>query len=89
MVKNILVFTLIFSSLLIASNTKESENQRKAKVDQQIQKEIQREKKYAKERTFYQNKNYDFKGAEVNQDSLKSIPDLEPEDDFDMDSVYD
>jgi len=50
---------------------------------------MEKEKKYAKEQVFYQTHNYDFKGAEVNQDSIESIPNIEVQDDFDMDSVYD
>ena len=50
---------------------------------------MENEKKYAKEQIFYSTENYDFKGAEINKDSLDSVPELEPEYDFDMDSVYD
>ena len=49
---------------------------------------MEREKKYAKEQTFYNSNNYDFKGAEVEEESLKNIKAIEVED-FDMDSVYD
>ncbi len=85
--KKILTFVIIFNSLLFASNT-DSESERKSRVEKQIKKEMEREKKYSKEQTFYQGKNYDFKGAEVNEDSLDSLPDIE-EDDFNIDSVYD
>jgi len=49
---------------------------------------MEKEKKYAKEQTFYTEEKYDLKGAEVNMDSLSNLPDIE-DDDFDMDSVYD
>lgn len=61
---------------------------KKNRIEQQIQKEIEKEKKYSKEQTFYQTKDYDLKGAEINEDSLSTLPELE-EDDFDMDAVYD
>ena len=48
-----------------------------------------KEKKYAKEQTFYSEENYDFKGAEVNPESLKNIKEVQPQYDFDMDDVYD
>jgi hypothetical protein len=49
---------------------------------------MKREEKYAKEQKFYNEKNYDFKSAEVNPDSLKDLPELEVND-MDMDDVYD
>ncbi len=73
----------------MASSSAKSDKERKSRVEKQIQKEMENEKKYAKEQTFYSEKNYDFKGAEVNPDSLDSVPKLEPQYDFDMDSVYD
>jgi len=87
--KYILILVIIFNSLLMASDSAKSDKERKARVEKQLKKEIENEKKYAKEQTFYSEKNYDFKGAEVNKDSLDSVPELEPQYDFDMDSVYD
>jgi len=54
----------------------------------QIQKQLQKEKKYAKEQKFYNADEYDFSGAEVNPESLKHIKPIEV-DDMDMDDVYD
>ena len=87
--KYFLILVIIFNSLLMASDSAKSDKERKARVEKQLKKEIENEKKYAKEQTFYSEKNYDFKGAEVNKDSLDSVPELEPQYDFDMDSVYD
>jgi len=87
--KYILILVIIFNSLLMASDSAKSDKERKARAEKQIKKEMENEKKYAKEQTFYSEKNYDFKGAEVNKDSLDSVPKLEPQYDFDMDSVYD
>ena len=84
--KLILAFILMLNTILLAETL--SDKERKTRIDKQIQKEMQKEKKYAKEKTFYHTDNYDFKGAEVNPDSLDSIPAIEV-DDFDMDSVYD
>ena len=85
--KFFLIFALILNSLLLASSAEDSKK-KKDRIEKQIQKEIETEKKYARERTFYSTDNYDFKGAEVNPDSLDSVPEIEV-DDFDMDSVYD
>ena len=73
----------------MASDNAKSDKDRKARAEKQLKKEMENEKKYAKEQTFYSAENYDFKGAEVNKDSLDSVPELEPQYDFDMDSVYD
>ena len=87
--KYFLIFVIIFNSLLMAEGNAKSDKERKSRIEKQIKKEMETEKKYAKEQTFYSAENYDFKGAEVNEDSLDSVPNLEPQYDFDMDSVYD
>ncbi len=87
--KIFLTFMIIFNLLLMASDSAKSDKDRKARAEKQLKKEMENEKKYAKEQTFYSAENYDFKGAEVNKDSLDSVPELEPQYDFDMDSVYD
>ena len=52
--------------------------------------QIEKEKKYAKERTFYSEKKYNFKDAEVNMESVKNLPDVpNHNEDFDMDDAYD
>ncbi|MCD6432425.1 MAG: hypothetical protein J7L21_00140 [Sulfurimonas sp.] len=86
--KKILTFVLILNSLLLASDSGDSDIAKKNRLDKQIEIEMQREKKFAKEQTFYQGRNYDLKGSEINPDSLDSLPEME-EDDFDMNSVYD
>jgi hypothetical protein len=55
-----------------------------------LQKQLEKEKKYAIEQEFYKGNAYDLKGAEVDERSLDGIPD-QPHynDDFDMNSVYD
>ncbi len=73
----------------MASDSAKIDKDKKARAEKQLKKEMENEKKYAKEQTFYSEENYDFKGAEVNKDSLDTVPKLEPQYDFDMDSVYD
>ena len=59
-------------------------------VDKNIQNQIKKEQKYAKEQQFYQSKNYNLKDAEVNMESVKNLPDVpDYNKDFDMDNVYD
>lgn len=83
-----LIFMIIFSTVLYALENSNNKNERKSRINKEIDKQMKKEKKYSKEQIFYQKNNYDFKSAEVNKDSLESIPDIEV-DDFDMDSVYD
>ena len=89
LIKLFLALLLVFTTILQASTDSLKEKERQKRIEKQIQTEMEREKKYAKEQVFYQNHNYDFKGAEVNPDSVDSVPDIELQDDFDMDSVYD
>ncbi len=59
------------------------------RAEQQIQEQMKREEKYAKEKTFYQGAEYDLSASEVDKNSLSSIPDIEPDYSFNMDDVYD
>jgi 1-aminocyclopropane-1-carboxylate deaminase/D-cysteine desulfhydrase-like pyridoxal-dependent ACC family enzyme len=58
-------------------------------LEEHIKIQQEKEKKYAKEQTFYNEENYDFRGAEVNPESVKSLKELQPQYDLDMDDVYD
>lgn len=84
----ILTFVMLSTALLYAANSENNSSAKKIRMEKQIKKEMEKEKKYAKEQTFYSGKKYDLKGAEVNKDSLPTLPDI-VDDDFDMDSVYD
>jgi len=75
-----LIVFLSLTSLLASANSNIA--------DKELEKQMEKEKKYAKEQKFYQKKDYDLKSMEVNLDSLNSLPDTEEEDDFDMDDVY-
>jgi len=86
--KKILLFAIILNSLLFASNQDNIEAKKKLLLEQQIKKEMEKEQKYAKEQKFYQGKDYDLKGSEINQESLKHLKEIKMED-LDMDDVYD
>jgi hypothetical protein len=77
-----LILVAIFSLYLQGSTQQDITNK-------QVNDAMKLEKKYAKEQKFYQGDEYDLKGCEINKESLKHIEVMEPEDDFDMDSVYD
>lgn len=86
--KKILTLILILNTLLWSADDKKNDDHRKSRIDKQIEIEMEKEKKHSIEQTFYNQDNYDFKGAEVNKDSLDSVPHIEV-DDFNIDSVYD
>ena len=48
-------------------------------IQKQIEKQIAREKKYAKEQRFYQGDEYDFKSKEIDPKTLKDIKPIEPD----------
>ncbi|MEO1954944.1 MAG: hypothetical protein ABGW74_09615 [Campylobacterales bacterium] len=54
-----------------------------------LEEAIKAEQKYAQEQKFYQGDEYDLKSKEVDPSTIQNIKGLEPENDFDMDDVYD
>lgn len=55
-----------------------------------LEKQMEKEKKYQKEQKFYQGKDFKLDSFEVDDNSLKNIPE-QPDynDDFNMDHTYD
>lgn len=87
--KKILIFIIIGGNMLLADSNDTNLSQNKIKINKEIEKQIEKEKKYAKEKTFYQGKEYDLKSYEIDPDSLPDVPSLEPDYDFDMsEGVY-
>ncbi len=79
---------MLFSILYAQERAHASADTNRSIVDQELQKAIALEKKYAKEQKFYDAKTYDFKGAEVNKASLANVPLIEPDDeDVDSDAI--
>lgn len=81
--KKVLLFLIVLNSAVMAGNSEAN------RTEEALRKAMEQEKKFAEEQKFYNAENYDFKGAEVDPESLKSIPVIEPEYDFDMTHVYD
>jgi len=65
------------------------ENNATSKVQEQIKKQQEREKKFAQEGKFYQGPEYDLSYAEVDPAAVDKVPLIEPDLEFDMDDVYD
>ena len=79
---------LILSTILYAQsdNTIEKKELTKKHIEEQLKKE----KKFSREQTFYKGDQYDLKGAEVDDSSVKKMKELPNyNEDFDMDNVYD
>ena len=67
---------------------KEDANHTKALLEQKVKEQMEREKKYAKEQKFYQGEEYNLSEHEVDPKTLKDIPVIEPDYDFDITDVY-
>ncbi|NLC28076.1 MAG: hypothetical protein GX780_04805 [Campylobacteraceae bacterium] len=85
--KKVVILLLTLCSFLFATNDKDADKTREQRVEEQIQKALEEEEKFAKEQTFYKADEYDFEAAEVNEDSLSSIPALEDDFEFNMDNI--
>ena len=99
---SLLLSIVICSTLVYAehnqSTTKKSEHNRTqhkednaskdARLKKELQEQMEREKKYAKEQKFYQGDEYNLSEHEVDPDALKDIPVIEPDYDFDITDVY-
>ncbi len=85
--KKVLALILMTPLLLLAADKKTDAE--KNITDEQVKKQMELEKKYAKEQKFYQGDEYDLKRHEVNPESLSDVPVIKPEYDFDMTHVYD
>jgi len=87
--KKILILSLIGGVMLLADVNDTNRSQDKVKINAEIEKQMEKEKKYAKEQAFYQGEDYDLKSYEIDPDSLPDVPSLEPDYDFDMsEGVY-
>jgi hypothetical protein len=74
--KNILLALLLISTILLAENNK-SDTKENSILKKQLKKAMEDEKKFANEQKFYTADEYDFKGSEVNEESLKNIDVIE------------
>ncbi len=87
MKKGLLLISLI-TTLLLAQNNNTKTSDLNNTIEKNIQKEIEKEKKYAKEQKFYMGKDYNLSEHQVDKESLKNVPVIEPEYDFDITDLY-
>ena len=74
-----LLFIFITGSIGIASENENNNSIKKQRLQKALQRAMQKEKKYAKEQKFYNADEYDFKGAEIDPESLDDIDTIEPD----------
>ena len=76
------------NSMRANKNADNNDSAKAKRIEEQIQEQMKREKKYAKEQIFYQGSDYNLSAVEVDEKSLSSIPVIEPDYDFEIDDVY-
>ena len=89
--KVFILIVLIVVTAINAQDNNSTENNISKKEDiikKQVEEQIKREEKYAKEQRFYQGSDYNLSASEINKKSLDSIKSIEPDYDFNMDDAY-
>jgi hypothetical protein len=79
-------YTTQENNLTIENNS--SQQIKIERMKKEVEEQMKREEKYAKEQRFYQGDEYNLSAVEVNQDSIDSTPLIEPDYDFEIDDVY-
>ena len=82
--KYLLITIILLTTQLNAQNAQVSKKEKEA-----LKKALEAEAKYAREQKFYSGSEYDLKSKEVDPETIKHVKPIEPENDFDMDDVYD
>ncbi len=90
MFKKSLFIALLAISLSAQTNSTkvQDNNESNATLNKNLQKAIAKEKKFKKEQKFYQGKDYNLSETAVDKDTVKKVPLIEPDYDFDMTDVY-
>ena len=87
MLKLFLITILGLGSVALAKNNNSSEDT-KSIAQKNLEKAMEKEKKYKKEEKFYMGKDYDLDSEKIGKDELKNVHTI-PVDDLDMDEgVY-
>ena len=75
-------------SIKAAQSAGNNESTSADRTEKQVQEQMKREQKYAREQKFYQGSDYNLSAVEVDEKSLSSIPLIEPDYNFSIDDVY-
>ncbi len=65
-----------------------SRDNNKSEYQKNLQKAIEKEKKYKKEQKFYMGKDYNLTDKKIDKKTLDNVPLIEPEYDFDITDLY-
>jgi hypothetical protein len=87
----IFLLALLLCMGTVSANAKSAQSEKEkaaALKAKHVKEQMEREKKFAKEQKFYQGKEYDLSAEKVDPKDLDSVPEIEPENDFDMTDVY-
>ena len=88
--KPFMIFVILSLASMLVYSSENNSTREDNTTKEAVNKAIEKEKKYAKEKRFYNEDEYDFKGAQIDPETLEKVPLLEPDDDFDMSTgVYD
>ena len=82
MILKTLTLLIIAASVTIASDNDQNSSKKNIRIQKAVQKAMEKEKKYAKEQRFYSADEYDFKGAEIDPNTLDNIETIEPDYDY-------
>jgi len=79
---------LIFAETNTTKDINNSNDKNNTIAEKNIQKMIEKEKKIKEEQKFYMGDEYNLKEHEVDKKTLKKVPLIEPEYDFDITDLY-
>ena len=84
------LFSLLTMSIFATENnsSKQNKSETNATLNKNIQKAIEKEKKYKQEQKFYQGKDYNLSENKVDKSTVEKVPLIEPEYDFDITDLY-
>ncbi len=87
--KYLFIIFFLLGSLLNATDINQSSTIKKDNniTQKHLKEQMELEKKYAKEKTFYEGKDYNLSNKKINENELDNVPLIEPEDDFDITDV--
>ena len=74
--------------VLFKKDHNSTKSEREKRIKEQIEAQMKKEQKYAKEMIFYQGDDYNLSEHEIDPNNLPDVPLIEPDYDFSMDDVY-
>ncbi len=79
---------LFISAATNSTEANESKIDTNSTISKNLQKAIEKEKKYKQEQKFYQGKDYNLSENKVDKSTVEKVPLIEPEYDFDITDLY-